>query len=787
MTGVFSEAVYFQGWVMLQFLKKRSSLPGLREFKLEAYSIGFSLDRIGPGVDNVRCDVHLSPTLKLAASRIAYHLIAVDAGLDRSDKKGKARKWAREVDNFKQLYAEVMTDAVNSAKAERNIQIDYLAQTAMVKMLLEEVKKQYQKLVGRCKSEVRKSDLGRHQDQKAASKLKERLAHILQNRDLLIRNAGSTLCGYLIDVQKERIREMREAVFGRDPQFLHDILRNPILHVENPFNDFFMIEEYDISLGRRIEDPDKYDALLGVMRDLFVQLDLGAKNQSGFFAGKTKSASAFAGRPSGKKDPASYTRRLDRWIQQPKNIDLLLNVEHSKNLLKEKKGLKAGKQALQEIKKNIKNQKKLVRYFYATLKRAGIIDRFAASYEMQPVYLDYCPPLAPQQILQYLILPKTRKLVKNRLKQLKKLYGKSFSLRPLQNKIVKLEEMSTQKKKEYMLRFIRSFCQYHRDLCGFDTFREAMDRVNLVTDDKIIALSRANNTLHGFYLSHEQKLGNKPIINHTIIKADVRGSTDITFKMKAKGLNPASYFSLNFFDPISEILSEYGAHKVFIEGDAIILSIFERDKTPGNWYSVARSCGIAINMLLIIQRYNEKSRHYKLPILELGIGISHKREAPTFLFDGDNRIMISSAINLADRLSGCTKSVRKIIRKNTSPFNLFVFQTATDEEIAKTADDLSMRYNVNGIELNEAGFKKLSREIDLKTHYGDIPDLELEKVKLHTGKFPTKSGKYQKLVIREAKIPIVDPSNLRQIRFTKRRYYEVCASSKLFRLARKLK
>jgi hypothetical protein len=276
-------------------------------------------------------------------------------------------------------------------------------------------------------------------------------------------------------------------------------------------------------------------------------------------------------------------------------------------------------------------------------------------------------------------------------------------------------------------------------------------------------------------------MGERPIINHTIIKADLRGSTDITHQMNERGLNPASYFSLNFFDPISEILSEYDAHKVFIEGDAIILSIFEQEDTPSGWYSVARACGMAINMLMIINRYNKKSQEYQLPILELGIGICHRADAPTFLFDGDNRIMISPAINLADRLSGCNKSVRHIIRKNISPFNLFVFQGASDEEVEKTADDLFLRYNVNGIELNEAGFRKLAQEIDLKQFVGDIPDLQLEKVRLYTGKFPTKSGRYQRLVLRESDVPAVKPKDLSQLHFTHRKYYEVCTSPTLYK------
>ena len=47
-----------------------------------------------------------------------------------------------------------------------------------------------------------------------------------------------------------------------------------------------------------------------------------------------------------------------------------------------------------------------------------------------------------------------------------------------------------------------------------------------------------------------------------------------------QGLNPASYFSLNFYDPVNKLLGKYGAQKVFLEGDAIILAILEREGEP---------------------------------------------------------------------------------------------------------------------------------------------------------------------------------------------------------------
>jgi hypothetical protein len=392
--------------------------------------------------------------------------------------------------------------------------------------------------------------------------------------------------------------------------------------------------------------------------------------------------------------------------------------------------------------------------------------------------------MSPQQILQYLIFPKSRKATKVRLKRLQKHYGRTFSLRPLNRKIKTMEQMTVVKRKTYLLRFLTGFARYHRDVSNYNIISDAMDRVRLAADDKVITLSRENNTLYEFFLSHEQVSTKAPIINHVVIKADVRGSTDITHQMNERGLNPASHFSLNFFDPISEILSEYEASKIFIEGDAIILSIFERENTPSGWYSVARACGIALNMLIIIRHYNEKNQQNQLPILELGIGISHSQKSPTFLFDGENRIMISPAINQADRLSGCSKTGRKLFAKNKGRFNLYVYQTVSDEAMAGTKDDLFTRYNVNGIELNAHGFEKLSREIDLKLIPLELPESKNLKTYLYTGKFPTKGGNYRRIIIRESQIPIVDPATMKVLRVSSRKYYEVCSHPKLYRWIR---
>jgi hypothetical protein len=761
-------------------------MPGLKHFPLASYSTEFSLDRLVLGVDNIRCDVRLSPTFCNTTARLAALLIERETGVWTIPEKKRQSALAKEQESYRRQYSQMMGDAINKARAVKEMQVDFLAQVAILSMVHEEIRKQYDVLISQCKYAIRRSDISRDSNPKQALRLKDNLAHVLQNRETIQRTAGLEICAYFREIRETEIREMREAVFGQDLPFLFDLLANPIVHMDNPFNDHFMIEEFDLCLGRRVEDPDRYEMMLSLMRSIYAFLEMEDKAAISWSLDWRRREIMAADLPGNEESRKFQLERLDGWIRHPENIDLLLNKPLAKKQYRALKREKADKKTLRNHRVRLKQQHLLLGYFFRQFSRTGLLERISASYEMQSLYRDYCPPLVPQQVLQYLINPKSRKLVRNRLGRLKKLYGKTFRLWPLNRKVVQMERLGKRRKKEYLIRFLRAFCRYHRDYCCFKIYRDAAERINLVTDKKILALSKANHTLYEFLLPHEQEAGEKPIINHTIIKADLRGSTDITHQMKERGLNPASYFSLNFFDPITEILSEYDAHKVFIEGDAIILSIFERAETPSGWYSVARACGMAINMLMIINKYNKKSQEYQLPILELGVGICHRADAPTFLFDGDNRIMISPAINLADRLSGCSKPVRRIIRKNKSPFNLFVFQGASEKEIEKTADDLFLRYNVNGIELNEAGFRKLEQEIDLKQFYGDIPDLRLVKVRLYTGKFPTKSGRYQRLVLRQAEVPSVNPEDLSQIEFTHRKYYEVCTSPILYKATRHL-
>jgi hypothetical protein len=253
----------------------------------------------------------------------------------------------------------------------------------------------------------------------------------------------------------------------------------------------------------------------------------------------------------------------------------------------------------------------------------------------------------------------------------------------------------------------------------------------------------------------------------------------------ARGLNPASYFSMNFYEPLNKLLPRYGAQKVFIEGDAVILALFEHE--GGRSHTVALACGLAREMTEIVKLYNTKSEAGGLPRLEIGIGITFRNTAPLYLLDGEARIMISDALNLSDRLSGCHKLARKSLPDNRGAFNVFIFQTISEETAAGAMEEFLVRYNVDGICLSEDAFEKLRTEIRFSTVETDLPALwGIERVMLHSGAVPLSSDVYQRLVVREALVSFVDPQTFKLKERTKRRYFELCTNKTVYDCADKL-
>ena len=86
-----------------------------------------------------------------------------------------------------------------------------------------------------------------------------------------------------------------------------------------------------------------------------------------------------------------------------------------------------------------------------------------------------------------------------------------------------------------------------------------------------------------------------------------------------------------------------------------------------------------------------------------------------YLMDGSTRIMISRALNDSDRLSSCNRGARRFLADSESLFNVYSFKTVEDEDTGGNPDEFLMRFNVGGVNLNEAAFRALQQEISLQT------------------------------------------------------------------------
>jgi hypothetical protein len=732
---------------------------------LKLYRSTFSMEGLQFGVDNLRYDVHFSQGFIKATRRMAIQLIGKFSSVTDLPGFESSFNWYRGEDEYKSLCREIMLDAIKRAKIDGQYQVQHLAMAAIAAVFREAVSDRYKACIQHLNNQIWRQEMAYNHER--VKELSDGLQNITRNRETLIQSSNQALFDYFSDVRKETIDNLHTLHFGEVGLLPDDFFANPLLHAENPAAEDFMMAEY-VLLGSRREDANQYETLLTALAEFLVDL-VGDQAPVQDSARDSQPAA----------DLVSRQPALADWIKHEGNMDALFNYQRTTQMMRRSRRQQADKQRVAKLKQLTRQQKKLLARLLREFNGRGLMPIIIATEVMKQHRAVYCPPLTPHEVLGYIVDAKLRKPIKAKLKRIRKNYGEDFTLQPLRHAIRRLRWMPRLRRMEILLDFVRTLARYHRDMGNYLAVRHAISYLNFVSDENHLKLSRANNSLYEFLLSNEQGPDEMPIISHTVIKADVRGSTGIVSEMKAQGLNPATNFSLNFFDPITSILSRFGAFKVFIEGDAIILAICEHENQPQNWYSVARASGLAMNILLIVDRYNRKNRESHLPQLEFGIGISYSGRAPTFFFDEDHRIMISPAINHADRLSGCFKPLREKYSQRDTPFNVYVYEIAPDDR--GMSSETLVRYNVNGIELSADAFEKLKREIQLEGVDLEVPGAHDGRQRFYRGSYPTTSGTLHQLVIREAALPRIGLQDLAVHARTDRFYYEVCTDPRVLK------
>jgi hypothetical protein len=238
---------------------------------------------------------------------------------------------------------------------------------------------------------------------------------------------------------------------------------------------------------------------------------------------------------------------------------------------------------------------------------------------------------------------------------------------------------------------------------------------------------------------------------------------------------------LNFYEPVKRILDRYGAAKVFIEGDALVLAIYETESNRVQQRAVSKACALARQILAVSSAYNERPESSDLPRLELGVGIAFQGSPPTYWMDTDSRIMISRALNLSDRLSSCSKAAKRMLSQNPSLFRLFLFQTMMEGVAEDEADEFLIRFNLNGVELNDEGFQKLQEEISLTPLEADcVMPWGKERVSFFYGETPVGEGLEPVLIRRGFVRQMLPGGKIGEA--GSRPYYEVCVNPKVLEL-----
>jgi hypothetical protein len=564
-------------------------------------------------------------------------------------------------------------------------------------------------------------------------------------KKIILRKTGQDLFETLREIEKETLVRTRRSLFGEvkasepgNALASYGLFLNRLAFSEDGRDDYLCAEHY-VMLGNWERDADRYprlrDVVWGFVRSLYGEETAGETVDAWLCAPENARALVGTGTPDDSTaEGAAQHERLAKWVR-------LLEDEQ-------------------------------------------VMEYVIAAYHTVPLLGEYAPRINPQQLKSALISRPECDRVERMIQE----HGK-LSPTSLYTAVGKVAECRGAERAKVAARFLRDFSQYHRDLRRLEVLNAALDSVSLVATEKLRELSRMNGTLYEFLLPEEQQQPQEDrVLRHAVLKADVRDSTRLTRTLMEKGLNPASYFSLNFYDPVNKLLGKYGAQKVFLEGDAIILAILEREGEPG--LAVSRICVLAREIIEIVRGYNELMQRQGMPGLELGVGITLQESAPLYLMDGEHQIMISEALNESDRLSSCNKAARKVMEPQAGPFHVYAFQAAESAEGANPEDSI-ISYNLGGIRMNEAAFRKLEQEISLVPLAVKLPpsiaSSDKGEYKLFSATVPVDRDIFRKIVVRASRVPRINVEDFSVQGWTERNYYEVCTDPAIYAALEKKK
>jgi hypothetical protein len=712
------------------------------QFTLVSYTPELTFQGLVAGVDNLRPDIFLSPKFTTIARTHMASLIEQHGDVQhitqmsplhpfgnspygRAHIKDEALN-APEADSpaqFKQSLSQLQIASLRRAHAANDIQLDLLFRVGLVKFLSTELGLQFANVLERFRDNLKKRDDHRLEQQQMA--LRDRFLRFQMSKRRILRRVADDLLATLAEVERETVVSTRQSLFGAREIAGYEVLANRLIFPDSAQDPFLRAEHYAL-FGSFDRDPDRYEALVVLAKSFFK--DLGV---------------------------ASGDVEAEALLNVPENAKTLMFT------------------GLADDSPRASAQRAITTAWMDALDDAGVMEYVVAAYETVPILGEYGNLVSPQQLKCALILRHELRRVEEVLE--------THNRCPSDKLLAAVQRVRSADKNVRLrcaARYLIDLSRFHRDMKKMEVLERALESVNIVSNDRLRELSQINGTLYEFLLPEEQQPAEQRVSRHVILKADIRDSSFLTRSLLDRGLNPASFFSLNFFEPVNKLLPLYGAEKVFIEGDAVILTLLENEGQRD--FCVARTCVLAREILNVVGAYNSASTEKGLPPLEIGIGIAFQGTPPLYLMDGAHRIMISEALNQSDRLSACNKRTRRYVQDGSPLFNVFVFQLADAAAAAGVPEDFRLNYNVGGIHLPQTAFEKLREEISLESLQMDLRmPWGKEKVRLFRGLVPVRPGVFHPIVVREGRAAQVEIADFRFVRWADCLYYEVCTNADL--------
>lgn len=804
---------------------------------LRPYTAELPLGSLVVGVDNIHHDVYLSPQFSEQTRKFLLDLIRQTTNLTymvQNDHRRQKPKGPEPV-AWKRQMLELLQASLTRAKYEKKIELDLLLRVALIQFLTQEITNQFSSLVLEAKEWIRsRGEYFERSEQ--AHVMKARLAELQADRRNIHRQIGQQIYQTLVELEENHLARQRQALFGDEQSGAYDLFSNRLMFVQGGRDDVLFAEQY-VLLGNYQNDEDRLERVDELFREFLWETLHAGEGDSELFAAQQAHRRLMESAVSAREElgrleelRGTLARRVERGggvlarvgigadagrvrvelasIEDKikrlrQNLDGLgARIEAAKTkanfLAEEHKGHLAGYLNEPENARRLfdaswagadadssEARERRLDAWLSRLEQSGLLTHVLASYQLRNLYRDYCPPVHLQQLKKALV---SREEFERVAKILEQFPARGFSLQKIDAAGKSLRRPPREESRMVALRFAEDFMRLRRDLRNYEKLTAAMERIQLVRSEHTREVSRMNNSLYEFLLPSEERPAQDNVVNHVVVKADVRGSTKITRDLLARGLNPATLFSLNFYEPVKRILDRYSAAKVFIEGDAMILAIFETESNRAQQRAVSKACALARQILAVAAAYNERTETdaNDLPRLELGVGVAFQGSAPAYWADSDSRIMISRALNLSDRLSSCSKVARRLLADRTGLFRLFVFQPGMEgAQQEEEADEFLIRFNLNGIELNDEGFAKISEEIALQEVEAECEmPWGRERTTFFFGNLPLGEG-LEPILLRRGFIRQMLPDG-RIGAPSPRAYYEVCTHPKAFELVEAL-